>query len=97
MKVFNKDGRLLIYFGQHGEFPGQFMGAYGIAIDKNNRVIASEQFPGRVQVFRYVTDAEAEAEKQKSRTRQGSEQASTARAGPRTAARTGQDKDSAAK
>ena len=32
---------------------------YGITIDKNNRVITSETFPGRVQVFRYVTDAEA--------------------------------------
>ena len=34
-----------------------------ITIDKNNRVITSELFPGRVQVFRYVTDAEFEAEK----------------------------------
>jgi len=47
----------MIYFGQHGEYPGKFMGIYGITIDKNNRVITSETFPGRVQVFRYVTDA----------------------------------------
>ena len=39
------------------------MGVHDIVIDKNNRVITSEIFPGRVQVFRYVTDAEAEAEK----------------------------------
>ncbi len=31
-----------------------------IAIDKNNRVFTSEIYPGRVQQFRYVTDAEAE-------------------------------------
>jgi len=65
VKVFNQEGRLLIYFGQHGEYPGKFMGIYGITIDKNNRVITSETFPGRVQVFRYVTDAEFEAEKKR--------------------------------
>jgi len=54
----------LIYFGQQGVYPGQFQALYGIAFDsRNNRVITSEQFPGRVQVFRYVTDAEAAAEK----------------------------------
>jgi DNA-binding beta-propeller fold protein YncE len=64
VQVFDKEGRLLIYFGQLGNFPGQFQALYGLAYDKqNNRVITSEQFPGRVQVFRYVTDAEAAAEK----------------------------------
>jgi len=63
VKVFNQEGRLLIYFGQHGEYPGKFMGIHDIFIDKNNRVITSEIFPGRVQIFRYVTDEEAEAEK----------------------------------
>jgi DNA-binding beta-propeller fold protein YncE len=64
VQVFDKEGRLLIYFGQLGWYPGQFQALYGIAYDKqNNRVITSEQFPGRVQVFRYVTDAEAAAEK----------------------------------
>ena len=33
---------------------------------KNNRIFTSEIYPGRVQQFRYVTDAEAEAlEKEK--------------------------------
>jgi DNA-binding beta-propeller fold protein YncE len=63
VKVFNQQGRLLIYFGGQGYFPGQFMGPWGIAIDASNQVIVSETFPGRVQVFRYVTDAEAAAEK----------------------------------
>ena len=62
--VFDKEGQLLIYFGQQGTYPGQFQALYGLAYDKqNNRVITSEQFPGRVQVFRYVTDAEAAAER----------------------------------
>jgi DNA-binding beta-propeller fold protein YncE len=64
VQVFDKDGQLLIYFGQLGNYPGQFQALYGLAYDKqNNRVITSEQFPGRVQVFRYVTDAEAAAER----------------------------------
>jgi len=61
VQVFDREGRLLIYFGEQGPYPGQFQAAYGIAIDqKDNRVIVSEQFPGRVQAFQYVTDAEAE-------------------------------------
>ena len=64
VQVFDKEGRELIYFGQLGWYPGQFQALYGIAFDrKYNRIITSEQFPGRVQVFRYVTDAEAAAEK----------------------------------
>jgi DNA-binding beta-propeller fold protein YncE len=64
VQVFDQQGQLLLYLGERGEYPGQFEGLYGIAFDKaNNRIITSEQFPGRVQVFRYVTDAEAAAEK----------------------------------
>ena len=64
VQVFDQEGRLLIYFGQMGWYPGQFQALYGIAYDKqNNLVITSEQFPGRVQVFRYVTDREAAAER----------------------------------
>ncbi len=55
-----RNSRLLISFGGHGLLPGQFQGLASIAIDKNNRVFTSEIYPGRVQQFRYVTDAEAE-------------------------------------
>jgi hypothetical protein len=64
--VFNKDGQLLTYIGMnHGELPGQFKALVGVAIDKKNRVFTAEQFPGRVQMFQYVTDAEAEVAKKK--------------------------------
>jgi DNA-binding beta-propeller fold protein YncE len=63
IKVFDKEGRLLIYFGGEGNYPGQFMGPFGISIDQTNRVIVSETFPGRVQTFRYITDAQFAAEK----------------------------------
>ncbi|HLW52792.1 MAG TPA: 6-bladed beta-propeller [Candidatus Angelobacter sp.] len=75
VQVFNREGQLLIFFGERGWYPGQFQGVYGIAFDKaNSRMITSEQFPGRVQVFRYVTDAEAAAEK----ARRGTKQSATA-------------------
>ncbi|MGD0417454.1 MAG: SMP-30/gluconolactonase/LRE family protein [Terriglobales bacterium] len=78
VKVFDRDGQLLIYFGEHGAYPGQFQGLYGITIDnKNNRVVTSENWPGRVQVFRYVTDAEFEKatkEKEQAGTRVTAEQ-----------------------
>jgi hypothetical protein len=60
VQVFNQETQLLISFGGHGLLPGQFQGIVNIAIDKNNRVFTSEIYPGRVQQFRYVTDAEAE-------------------------------------
>ncbi len=60
VKVFDRDGQLLIYIGGLGNYPGQFMEPYAIAIDKNNRVVTSEQAPGRVQMFRYVSDSEAD-------------------------------------
>ena len=64
VQVFDNEGRLLIYFGQPGNWPGQFSAPYDIAINpKSNLVVTSEQLPGRVQVFRYVTDAEAATEK----------------------------------
>ncbi len=63
VQVFNKEGQLLTYLGGHGNLPGQFAALCGITIDKNNRVFTSEQYPGRVQQFRYVTEAEAAAEK----------------------------------
>jgi DNA-binding beta-propeller fold protein YncE len=60
VQVYNKEAQLLISFGGHGLLPGQFQGLVGITTDKNNRIFTSEIYPGRVQQFRYVTDAEAE-------------------------------------
>jgi hypothetical protein len=69
------------------------MGPWGIAIGPSNQVVVSETYPGRVQVFRYITDAEAAAEKAR---REAAEQkpaaAGASQAGPDVAAK----KDSAA-
>ncbi len=63
VQVYSSEGQLLIYMGSaQGILPGMFSGLQYIAIDKQNRVFTSEVFPGRVQQFRYVTQAEATEE-----------------------------------
>jgi len=66
LQVFNREGQLLTYLGGHGTYPGQFGEIMGVAIDKQNRVFTTEQYPGgKMQMFRYVSDEEAAAEKTK--------------------------------
>ncbi len=49
LQVFNREGQLLTYIGQgHGELPGQFKALVGVAVDKQNRVFTTEQYPGTV-------------------------------------------------
>jgi len=76
VQVFNKEWQLLITFGGHGWLPGQFSGLVNITSDnKRNRIITSEIYPGRLQEFRYITDAEAEQlrkERQAQREKQNS-------------------------
>ena len=61
VQLFTNEGQLLITLGGHGLLPGQFQGLVNVASDnKRNRMYTSEIYPGRVQEFRYVTDAEAE-------------------------------------
>lgn len=66
LQVFNQEGQLLTYIGWgHGNLPGQFSALVGVTVDKQNRVFTTEQYPGRVQEFLYVTDAEAAEEQAK--------------------------------
>ena len=59
VQVFTNEGQLLIAMGGHGLLPGQYQGLVNVATDnRRNRVYTSEIYPGRVQEFRYVTDAE---------------------------------------
>jgi sugar lactone lactonase YvrE len=64
LQIFNKDGQLLAFVGGHGHLPGQFSSLVNVYIDKQNRAFTAEQYPGRVQMFRYITDLEAEKLKQ---------------------------------
>ncbi|MGB9195353.1 MAG: SMP-30/gluconolactonase/LRE family protein [Terriglobales bacterium] len=62
--LFTQEGELLMWMGnQQGVLPGTFSGLQYVMIDKLNRVFTSEVYPGRVQMFRYVTQEEAEKEK----------------------------------
>ena len=74
VQVFTNEGQLLISIGGHGLLPGQFQGLMNIASDnRRNRIYTSEIYPGRVQEFRYVTDAEAEQlKKEREQQRAGS-------------------------
>ena len=83
VQVFNNEGRLLIYFGEHGSGRACSCRPNDIAIDKTNRVFISEQFQGRVQMFRYVTDAEAEQERKERELLQGSQTSLPPRPTPR--------------
>lgn len=61
VQVFTNEGQLLIAMGGHGLLPGQYQGLVNVYSDtKRNRIFTSEIYPGRVQEFRYVTDAEAD-------------------------------------
>jgi DNA-binding beta-propeller fold protein YncE len=61
--IFGNKGELLMAFGTHGKIASQFKGLVGITIDKMNRVFTVEQYPtGKVQIFRYITQAEAREE-----------------------------------
>jgi DNA-binding beta-propeller fold protein YncE len=61
--LFSQEGNLLMYMGsKQGALPGTFSGLQYIYIDKQNRVFTSEVYPGRVQMFRYVTQDEAQQE-----------------------------------
>ena len=62
VQCFTPEGDLLIWMGGHGTLPGQFRTLAGLYIDKNNRIFTSEQYPGRVQMFRYFSDDEARTE-----------------------------------
>jgi DNA-binding beta-propeller fold protein YncE len=62
LQCYTADGQFLMWMGGHGLFPGQFRALAGLYIDKNNRIFTAEQYPGRVQMFRYFTDDEARAQ-----------------------------------
>jgi sugar lactone lactonase YvrE len=62
LQCYTADGHFLMWLGGHGLFPGQFRALAGLYIDRNNRIFTSEQYPGRVQMFRYSTDDQARAQ-----------------------------------
>ncbi len=88
VQAYDKGGALLAYVGSPGRLLGQFTDPVGIFIDQNNRMFVSEQYPwGRVQEFRYITDAEAEQlKKEKEASHQTTQAAAKPAATPQAAA-----------
>lgn len=85
LQLFTPEGRLLMWMGGHGVLPGQFNALVGVAVDrKTNRLFTSEQYPGRMQIFQYVTNGEALAEKKK-RDEEAEKKAAARTAGPEKA------------
>lgn len=62
IQAFTPEGQFLMRIGTHGELPGQFSSVAGLTIDRQNRLFTADVYPGRVQMFRYFTDAEAKAQ-----------------------------------
>ncbi len=86
LQVFNKDGELLAFLGGHGNGPGQFFALASVFVDKQNRVFTSEQYPGRVQMFRYVSNAEAADIKKQKEDQRGKDKAARTQASTGTPA-----------
>ncbi len=61
-QILTADGKPLMPVGGNGISPGRFQVPAGIAIDGKNRIIVADQMNRRIQVFRYVTEAEAAQE-----------------------------------
>ena len=86
LQCYTSDGRFLMWMGGHGLFPGQFRALAGVYIDKNNRIFTSEQYPGRVQMFRYFTDDEARAQIKQRQAETEQKKQGTARTGAENSA-----------
>jgi DNA-binding beta-propeller fold protein YncE len=53
VQVFDREGRLLYYFGQKGTGFGEFQLPAGLFIDRNDRVFVVDSCHRRVQIFQY--------------------------------------------
>jgi hypothetical protein len=53
VQVFDREGRLLYYFGQEGTGFGDFRLPTGLFIDHKDRVFVVDSYNRRVQMFQY--------------------------------------------
>ena len=53
VQVFDRQGRLLYYFGSRGTHLGEFQLPAGLFVDHDDRIFVVDSFNRRVQVFRY--------------------------------------------
>jgi hypothetical protein len=57
VQAFDRQGRLLYYFGQKGTGPGEFQLPTGLEIDRNDRIYVVDSFNHRIEVFHYYAAA----------------------------------------
>jgi hypothetical protein len=58
VQVFDRTGRLLLFWGEEGGAPGDFWLPAGIFIDGNGRIWVCDTYNRRVQVFDYLEGAD---------------------------------------
>jgi DNA-binding beta-propeller fold protein YncE len=51
VQIFDRQGRLLLAFGEHGAGRGQFMLPRGIYISAEDKVYVADAYNRRVQIF----------------------------------------------
>ncbi len=61
-QMLTPEGGALMPIGGFGNAPGRFQLPAAITIDRKNRIIVADQLNRRIQIFRYITDAEAAAQ-----------------------------------
>jgi sugar lactone lactonase YvrE len=59
VQVFDRQGRLLYYFGKRGTGFGDFQLPTGLQIDNKDRIYVVDSFNHRVQVFHYFAAAQS--------------------------------------
>lgn len=53
--VFNRDGKFVRAIGSKGQGPGEFLGVYGIALDKNNKHLYVNSFSRKIICYDLTT------------------------------------------
>jgi DNA-binding beta-propeller fold protein YncE len=62
LQALSPTGAPLMVLGGLGTRPGEFTVLAGLTIDKRHRILAVDQVSSRIEIFQYITEAEAEAE-----------------------------------
>jgi sugar lactone lactonase YvrE len=54
VQIFNREGALLLAFGEQGQGEGQFWLPNGIHVTRDNMIFVADSYNQRVQVLRYI-------------------------------------------
>ena len=70
VQIFDRDGTLLLAFGERGSKAGQFWLPAGLFIDPLDRIYVADAYNRRIQVFALEPDKGTDKETEKRRTDQ---------------------------